>query len=60
MIKDGQLLRKCSPRSRWYYELGDYYAVSMPGNVVVAKHLDLAKIAYETGVISAVQMIVEG
>lgn len=44
------LLRKCSHRSRFYYDVGDYYTVDMSTNCVLAKHVDLDDLAAELGI----------
>ena len=54
---EGLALRKCSPRSRWHWRLGDYYTVDLVINGVQDTHQDLADLARELGVISEGQQI---
>jgi hypothetical protein len=57
LYPEGFLLRKCSPRSRWHPQLGDYYLVSMVTNTVHTTHQDLEDLAREYGVLREGQAI---
>jgi len=52
LIPDGLVLRKCSTRSRWYCNLGDYYLTRASDRFVMSSHHDLESLAREFGVIS--------
>jgi hypothetical protein len=49
--KDGETLKKCRQDSRWFSDLGEYYAVNIELNSVSAKHVDLEVWAKELGVL---------
>lgn len=51
LIADGLVLRKCSIRSRWYCNLGDYYLTRATDRFVVSTHHDLDTLAREFGVV---------
>jgi len=38
LVGEGLILRKCSPRSRWYRQLGDYYLVRVADRFIVGSH----------------------
>lgn len=38
LVAEGLILRKCSPRSRWYGQLGDYYLVRFADRFIVGSH----------------------
>jgi hypothetical protein len=50
MRRDGRRLRACAERSRDRAELGAFYLLDAKG-VVTAKHVDLARMARELGVL---------
>lgn len=51
-------LHKCSPRSRWHRDLGDYYIVDSR-NYIVAQHRSLEALGLELGVLHADEPVVE-
>ena len=38
LAHEGLILRKCSPRSRWYGDLGDYYLMRIAARFTVVTH----------------------
>ncbi len=56
---EGLVLRKCSPRSRWYSSLGDYYLCRESDRFLQAAHQDLDNLARELGVLSEGQAIAD-
>jgi hypothetical protein len=55
----GLVLRKCSPRSRWYAQLGDYYLVTINTRTVLTTHQHLDDLAREHRVIREGQAIAD-
>jgi hypothetical protein len=55
----GLVLRKCSPKSRWHFSLGDYYLTRDTDRFLVAAHQDLEDLAREYAVISEGQAIAD-
>jgi hypothetical protein len=58
LSKDGQLLRRCSSRSRWFHNLGDYYIVD-ERNCIVATDVDLEQLAHEFRLLASDRAIVD-
>lgn len=52
------VIRRCSPRSRWYVDLGRYYKVCPQTNSITDTHIDIAELAIELGVIPRQTVIV--
>ncbi len=52
LFAEGEILRQCSERSRWFNELGRYYTGDIQLKHVYAKHIDLEGLAQELGVLS--------
>jgi hypothetical protein len=46
-----QVVRVCREDSRWFGELGRYYAVDATRNLVVDKHIPIESLANELGAI---------
>lgn len=59
LVAECLVLRKCSPRSRWHNDLGDYYLVSILHGIVHATHQDLEDLAREYDVIGEGQAIAD-
>jgi hypothetical protein len=57
--EDGEELKKCRADSRWYSELGDYYAVDLNRNLIVNKHVNPEKWGRELGVLADYERVVE-
>jgi len=51
LVHQNELLKKCSRRSRWLQELGDYYVVGFISNFVRHKDVDPLELARELGVL---------
>lgn len=51
LIAEGLVLRKCSTRSRWYCNLGDYYLTRASDRFLVSTHHDLDTLAHEFGAV---------
>ena len=45
------VIRRCSPRSRWFIDLGRYYKVCPETNSITETHLNLMELAVGLGVI---------
>lgn len=56
LLKSGIVLRKCKADSRWYQELGEYYAVSA-SNEVSHKDVNLEEWARESGVLKPFEIV---
>lgn len=57
LVSECLVLRKCSPRSRWHWQLGDYYLTRAADRFLQATHQDLEALAREYGVIGEGQAI---
>lgn len=51
LAKEGVILRKCKADSRWFNDLGEYYAVDERTNTVVHKDMNIGAWAREVGVL---------
>jgi hypothetical protein len=58
LAREGEVLHKCRQGSRWYPDLGDYYAAN-ERNHLVRTHIDLEQLAEELGVIGAAESVAE-
>jgi hypothetical protein len=58
MSHEGGMVRKCRPTSRWYSELGDFYAIQ--NNTITAKHIDLAKWGRDLKALKPYEELAEG
>lgn len=54
--KEGLLLRKCSPRNRWYQDYGDYYVTDM-NNALRDSHVNLENLAREDGILRPFEIV---
>lgn len=54
--KENLVLRKCKVDSRWYHDLGDYYAVN-ENNSVRDTHIPLEAWAREAGVLKPYETV---
>jgi len=59
LAAEGLQLRKCSPKSRWYCSLGDYYLTRETDRFLVAAHQDLEHLSREYAVISEGEAIAD-
>ena len=55
----GEVLRRCSERSRWFDDLGRYYTVSVYHNAIIDKHNDLETLARELGALGPAEVLAE-
>ena len=53
------VLKRCKSDSRWYNELGDFYAVSISRNHFDAQHVELEKWAKELGVLKPYEKLAD-
>lgn len=60
LAKRAERLMRCSPRSRWFGDLGAYYVVSYEQGTVVARHCLLEELAFEHGVMAPHEVLVQG
>lgn len=51
LARDRQLLRRCSPWSDAYEERGDYYLVAAHTHEVLARHVNVERLARDLGVL---------
>lgn len=56
----GEVLRRCSERSRWFHDLGRYYIVSIYHNAIIAQHIDLEALAIELGALGSADSLAAG
>ncbi len=49
LAEKGECLRKCSSRSPWWNELGNYYITEMNTTRVIKRDVDLEALAREDG-----------
>lgn len=59
LAHEGLVLRKCSPRSRWYSQLGEYYLTRVVDRFLQATHQDLEALAREYRVIGQGKQILD-
>ena len=44
-----ETLRKCSEKSKWWNDLGDYYIVDLRTNGMIARHVDIEALGRDLG-----------
>ena len=57
LVEKGECLRKCSSRSPWWSELGNYYIAEMNTTRVIQADVDLEALAREEGAMKSGEAI---
>lgn len=59
LLAQGEILRQCSEKSRWFHDLGRYYIVCIHRNAVDDRHIDLEAFARELGALGPAEVLAE-
>lgn len=57
LARDGQLLRRCWPWSESIDELGEFYVLAAGTHEVIARHVDLERLARELQVLGPDELV---
>lgn len=60
LASEGLQLKKCRADSRWYNDMGQYFAVQLDGNAVRERHIDLEALARKAGVLRGFEVLDQG